>query len=96
MQRPVTTKAKLYPTDTAPETLDSSRRAGLLSNQFSQVTEPALQRKRIVPYKYNHNILSTNTVKELSDNDWLETVGNEEDEVRVSSARMLFSAKILS
>ena len=81
VHRPVTTKAKFssHPTDSAPEDLESSRRAGLLSNQFANVTEPALQRKRIVPYKHNHNILSTNTVKELNDRDWLEAVGNGED-----------------
>ncbi len=78
VHRPVTTKAKSssHPTDRAPEVLESSRRAGLLSNQFTNVSEPALQRKRIVPYKHNHNILSTSTVKELNDRDWLEAVGN--------------------
>ena len=86
MHRPVTTKAKIFshPTDSAPEALESSRRAGLLSNQFKNVSEPALQRKRIVPYKHNHNILSTTTVKELNDRDWLEAVGNGDDE-RIST-----------
>jgi hypothetical protein len=82
VHRPVTTKAKIlsHPTDSAPEAMESSRRAGLLSNQFTNVSEPALQRKRIVPYKNNHNILSTSTVKELNDRDWLEAVGNGGDE----------------
>mgnify|MGYP002804110835 FL=1 len=87
VHRPVTTKAKFlsHAAGSAPEDLESSRRAGLLSNQFTNVTEPALQRKRIVPYKHNHNILSTNTVKELNDRDWLEAVGNGEDS-EISSA----------
>ena len=81
VHRPVTTKAKTegHPSDCAPEALESSRRAGLLSSQFLQVSEPALQRRRIVPYKHNHNILSTSTVKELNDREWLEAVGNDED-----------------
>lgn len=84
VHRPVMTKAKVlsHPSDSAPEALESSRRAGLLSNQFSEVTEPALQRKRIVPYKYNHNIFATTTVKELADNEWLEAVGSDEESSR--------------
>ena len=98
VHRPVTTKAKFssHPTGSAPEDLESSRRAGLLSNQFTNVTEPALQRKRIVPYKHNHNILSTNTVKELNDRDWLEAVGNGEDsEISSKSVRRKVSRMTL-
>ncbi|XP_028394198.1 nucleolar protein dao-5-like [Dendronephthya gigantea] len=86
VHRPVTTKAKFlsHPSGSAPEAQESSRRAGLLSNQFSNVTEPALQRKRIVPYKNNHNILSTSTVKELNDKDWLDAVGNGESELQAA------------
>jgi hypothetical protein len=39
-----------------------------------------------VPYKHNHNILSTSTVKELNDRDWLDAVGNGEDSERSSGS----------
>ena len=56
-----------------------------MSNQFSKVSEPALQRKRIVPYKNNHNIFATSTVKELDDGEWLDAVGSDDDSSRVAS-----------
>lgn len=49
------------------------------------MTEPALQRRRIVPYRHNHNIFSTSTVKQLNDGDWLEAVGNDGDD-QISTA----------
>ena len=87
VHRPVLVKAKVlsHPSDNAPEVLESSRRAGLLSNQFSKVGEPALQRKRIVPYKYNHNIFPTSTVKELDDGQWIDSVGTDEESNRSHS-----------
>lgn len=49
----------------------STPRAGLQSTQLGVIHEPPIQRKKIVPYEKNHNILATGTVKELSERDWL-------------------------
>lgn len=51
--------------------IDSTPRAGLESSQLGIIHEPPLQRKKIVPYEKNHNILKTVTLKEVPDKHWL-------------------------
>ena len=72
-RRPHTVKGKFNRSYSCGDlrSVNSTPRAGLTSVHLGNSLEPQLQRKKIVPYRKNHNIFATETTKELPDRVWL-------------------------